>query len=395
MKALILGAGRGTRVRPVTDLLPKPMMPILNRPVMELIVDNLRRHGVDQIIVNTSYRATDIEDYFRDGSRFGVEMTYSYEGTLEDGLLVDRPVGSAGALRRIQEHAKFFDDTFLVLCGDALADIDVGELLRFHRQKNALATIATTTVPLERISSYGVVVTDDDGKVVDFQEKPAAADAAGNSINTGIYVFEPEIVDEIPAGTACDIGGELFPNLVREGQRVYAVDLRFQWLDIGTLSDYYRVLQMALTGGIRDFQLPGTEVAPGIWAGLNVRLDPATCSLEPPIYIGGSASLEPGCTVIGPTMIGAGCVIEAGALVERSILFDYSRIGASASVAHMLVCGGHCVAQDGSSLDLAKADIGWVIRDARSPLPQLSPEQKQLLDMLTMLEAPQLSHTAA
>jgi len=189
MKALILAAGRGTRVRPLTDTLPKPMIPIINKPVMEFLVEHLRRFGVRQIMVNTSYMAPQIENHFGDGRRFGVQMAYSFEGREQDGKLLDEPIGSAGAIKKIHDHSGFFDETFLVLCGDAIIDLDLDELLQFHRQKKALATLALREVPLEEVSHYGVVVRDNEGKVTEFQEKPAQAQARSRMINTGIYIF--------------------------------------------------------------------------------------------------------------------------------------------------------------------------------------------------------------
>ncbi|HVQ40011.1 MAG TPA: nucleotidyltransferase family protein, partial [Pyrinomonadaceae bacterium] len=137
MKAIILAAGKGTRLRPLTYSVPKPMIPVLDKPVMEFLVELLALHGVNQIVVNTSYRAPDIEDYFRDGARFGVEMGYSFEGHIENGIIVDEPVGSAGAIKKIQEHSGFFDEPFVVLCGDAIVDIDLTSLMKVHQERKA------------------------------------------------------------------------------------------------------------------------------------------------------------------------------------------------------------------------------------------------------------------
>jgi len=382
MKAIILAAGKGTRVRPITYTIPKPMIPILNKPVMETLVALLREHGVRQIMVNTSYLSMEIERYFRDGARFGVEMAYSFEGRLEDGALVDEPMGSAGALKKIQAHSGFFDQTFAVLCGDAMIDIDLTALLRFHREKGAMVTIALADVPRRQVSSYGVVVTDSAGRIVEFQEKPPVEEARSTTVNTGIYIFEPDVLEMIPSGVAYDIGGELFPKLAEEGKGLYGATIPFQWLDIGQVGDYYRVIQMALKGDIHGLKAPGTEVAPGIWFGLNVRADVSACDITPPVYVGGSATLEPGCRIAGPTMIGPGCVVESGACVEKSVVFDYTRIGASAELREMMICGGYAVDASGTVIDLAKSAIDWVISDARSPKQELSADQQQFLDML-------------
>ena len=199
MKAMILAAGKGTRVRPITHTTPKPMIPILQKPVMEFLLELLREHGFDQIMVNVSHLAEEIENYFRDGQRFGVEIAYSFEGRIEDGELIGDALGSAGGLKKIQDFQEFFDDTFVVICGDALIDLDLTEAVRRHKQKGALASLITKRVPKEQVSSYGVVVTDDAGRVLSFQEKPAVDEAASDTINTGIYIFEPEVFDFIPS----------------------------------------------------------------------------------------------------------------------------------------------------------------------------------------------------
>lgn len=385
MKAIILAAGRGTRVRPLTYSVPKPMIPILNQPVMESLVRLLARHDFREIMVNTSYLATSIESHFRDGARFGVEMAYSFEGYIEGDQIIDEPVGSAGALRKIQDHSGFFDDTFAVLCGDALIDLDLSQLLAQHRAKGGIATIALARVPKEQVSSYGVVVADASGRILEFQEKPPVEKAKSTTVNTGIYIFEPDIMDFIPSGQTCDIGSQLFPDLVKRQAGLYGVAIPFQWLDIGKVSDYYTVMQRVLKGEAPDMHMPGKEIAPGIYAGLNVRMDLAACDIIPPVYLGGSCCIESGCTIIGPTMIGPGSVVEKGAHIEKSIIFDYTRVRGYAQVRNMMICGGYAVDADGAVVDLNRSDVGWAVGDARSRLTALTEEQQQLLDLLKEL----------
>jgi mannose-1-phosphate guanylyltransferase len=199
MKAMILAAGKGTRVRPITYTIPKPMIPILQKPVMEFLLELLRQHGFNEIMVNVSHLANEIESYFRDGQRFGVQIAYSFEGRIEpDGQLVGEAIGSAGGMRRIQDFSPFFDGTFVVLCGDALIDLDLTKAVQWHREKGSIATVVMKTVPREEVSSYGVVVTDEEGRIKTFQEKPKVDEALSNCINTGIYIFEPEVLDYIP-----------------------------------------------------------------------------------------------------------------------------------------------------------------------------------------------------
>ena len=186
MKAMILAAGKGTRVQPITHVIPKPMIPILQKPVMEFLLELLKEHGFTEVMVNVSHLAEEIENYFRDGQRFGVEIAYSFEGRIEDGELIGSALGSAGGLKKIQDFQHFFDDTFVVLCGDALIDLDLSEAVRLHREKGAIASLVTKRVPKDQVSSYGVVVTDDQNRISSFQEKPSVDEALSDTINTGI-----------------------------------------------------------------------------------------------------------------------------------------------------------------------------------------------------------------
>ncbi|MEW6754363.1 MAG: NDP-sugar synthase [Candidatus Latescibacterota bacterium] len=387
MKALILAAGRGTRMQPITFALPKPMVPIVNRPIMECLVLHLARAGVHQIAVNTGFLSTEIERYFRGGERFGVRISYSFEGYRQDGRLVDQPLGSAATLRQLQRDWGFFDDTFAVVCGDALIDLDLTQLLRFHRQRGAVATLATLRVPREQVPNYGVVACGPDGRVRCFQEKPRVEEAVSTSANTGIYLFEPEAIERVPEGVHYDIGGDLFPALVQSGAPVYGADIPFQWLDIGRISDYFRVTEMALRGQVHGLGEPGVQRYPGVWTGLNAQVDPAQCRIVPPVYVGGGSVLEPGCTVIGPTVIGAGCVVKSGAWVEGSIVFDHVRIGAPAQLRRLVVCEGYCATADGTVVDVSQSRIEWLIADARSrPMP-LSDEQRELAEATRGLDS--------
>jgi mannose-1-phosphate guanylyltransferase len=370
MKAAILAAGKGTRVRPLTQIVPKPMIPLLGRPVMELLVDHLRTHGFDQIVVNTSYLAPQIEEYFRDGRRFGVDMAYSFECSLEADGLHDTPQGSAGGLRRIQDLWGFFDHTFAVLCGDAIVDVDLTQALHAHRAHHAIATIVTTPVERHQVSSYGIVVADADGRVQSFQEKPSVEAARSTCANSGVYIFEPEIFDYIPIGEVFDIGSQLFPALLAAKAPLYAVDLPFQWVDIGTTPDYWHASMMLLQGQIHGVRVPGRELAPGIFVGLNVALPSTLHQISPPVWIGGSARLAEGARILGPAAIGAGSVVEPGALIERSVVWDHTRVTRFAELRDSIVSVGYCIRRDGTMLSLDAAQLDWVLDDVRkAPKP--------------------------
>jgi len=376
MKAMILAAGRGTRVRPITYTIPKPLIPILQKPVMEFLLELLRQHGFDEVMVNVSHLAHEIEGYFRDGQRFGVNIGYSFEGRIVDGELVGEALGSAGGLKKIQEFKTFFDDTFIVLCGDALIDLDLSEAIQWHKEKGAIATIVTKSVPKEDVSSYGVVVTDEDGKIKSFQEKPSVAEALSTNINTGIYIFEPEIFDYIPANQEYDIGGELFPQLVEKQAPFYAVSMDFQWVDIGKVPDYWRAIRGVLQGEIKNVKIPGTEVKPGVYTGLNVSVNWDKVNIKGPVYIGGMTKIEDGATIIGPSMIGPNCWICSDATVDNSVIFEYSRLGEGIRLVDKLVFGRYCVDKTGAAIDVQAAALDWLITDARQTPPKAKAEHE-------------------
>jgi mannose-1-phosphate guanylyltransferase len=387
MKAMILAAGKGTRVRPITYTIPKPLIPILQKPVMEFLLELLRQHGFDQIMVNVSHLAEEIENYFRDGQRFGVSIAYSFEGKVVEGKLIGEAIGSAGGLRKIQDFNPFFDDTFVVLCGDALIDLDLSAAVKCHKEKGAIATIVTKTVPREVVSSYGVVVTDEDGRIKAFQEKPSVEEALSTQINTGIYIFEPEVIDYIPPHQNYDIGGDLFPKLVEIGTPFYAVNMDFEWVDIGKVPDYWEAIRGVLLGQIKNVPIPGTEVAPGVYAGLNVAVNWDKVEIQGPVYIGGMTKIEDGAKIIGPSMIGPNCWICKGATVDNSVIFEYSRLGPGIRLVDKLVFGRYCVDKTGAAIDLQAAALDWLITDSRKVPPEQEGEQQQAItDLLNSNE---------
>ncbi len=349
-KGMILAAGQGTRVRPLTKDLPKPMVPILGKPVMEYLIEHLARHGITEIMVNVAFLHHKIEQYFGDGSRWGVQLGYAYEGVRDHGDILPRPMGSAGGMRRIQDFSGFFDQTTLVLCADALIDLDIGAALQEHQDKGALASVIALNVPPEDVQAYGIVVSGPDGHIESFQEKPKPCDAKSTLASTGIYIFEPDVLKLVPAGTIYDIGSQLFPQLVEKKLPFYVQDRFFNWIDIGRVSDYWSVLQRVLRGEVAQMHMPGREVRPGIWVGLNTSVEWDKIRIEGPVYIGSSVRIEPGCTIIGPTWIGHGSHLRTGAKVVRSILFEYTRIPADMNFVEMIVSPNYCVDRYGETL---------------------------------------------
>ncbi|PPD44243.1 sugar phosphate nucleotidyltransferase [Methylotenera mobilis] len=366
MKAMILGAGKGTRVQPITHEIPKPMIPLVRKPVMEYLIELLKKHGVDQIMVNTSHLAPIIENYFRDGEQFGVSMAYSYEGYVESGVAISSPVGSAGGMKKIQDFSGFFDETFIVLCGDAWIDLDISKALEIHRQKKAIASIIIREVPNNEVFKYGIVALDEDDRILQFQEKPDPKDAISNLANTGIYIFEPEIFDYIPSGVAYDIGGELFPKLAQENLPFIGINLPFQWLDIGNVQDVWTVTSQILNGEVKGFKMPGREVRPGVHVGINLSVDFDQVNITPPVYIGGSTKIEAGATIVGPAVLGASCVVEAGAVIKNCIVEDYTRLTSQANLEGKIIFGSKCIdpIMD-TQVDIAEARLEFMIEDAR------------------------------
>ncbi len=349
-KAMILAAGQGTRVRPLTKNIPKPMVPILDKPLLEYIIEHLARHGVREIMMNVAFNHYKIENFFGDGRRWGVEIGYSYEGERQHGDVTPKPWGSAGGMKRINEHGGFFDETTLVLCGDAIIDLDIRAALKEHWLKNAMASVITLPVPQEELKNYGVVVTDENNRVLSFQEKPDPSEAKSNLASTGIYIFEPAVMELIPSNQVFDIGSELFPLLVEQGLPFYAQNRPFNWIDIGRLTDYWTVQQRVLSGEVDGFEMPGKQVRPGVWVGLNTDVDWHNVNIEGPVYIGSNTKVEAGASIVGPTWIARGSHIKQGAHVEKCIIFDYTRLGDHQHFTNKIMSPQYCVDKSGETI---------------------------------------------
>ena len=371
MKAMILAAGKGTRVRPLTNEMPKPMIPIIGKPVMEYLIEELARHGFNEIMINVSHLPEKIESYFGNGERLGVEIGYSFEGYIKNGEIQSTALGSAGGLKRIQDFGDFFDDTFLVVCGDALIDLDLSAAVRQHWKSGAVASICTAEMDSHQVSDYGVVVSEKNGQITSFQEKPTAEEALSNQVNTGIYIFEPEVLDLIPSKTTFDIGGDLFPKLVEDGLKFNAINIPFNWIDIGKINDYWEASQKIMQGDLRTIPMPGTEIRPGVWVGLNVSIDWDEVEIQGPVYIGSGTRVEGGAMIVGPTWIGHGCHIRAGARISKSIIFEYTRIGSASIVKDSVAFGRFFVDKNGKSFESADMHLDWVT-DSRIPAEQLN-----------------------
>ncbi|WP_027717830.1 sugar phosphate nucleotidyltransferase [Desulfovirgula thermocuniculi] len=316
MKAVIMAGGEGSRLRPLTCDRPKPMVPVANRPMMAHIVELLREHGFHEVAVTLQYMPEAIRDYFGHGARFGLEMRYFVEET---------PLGTAGSVRNARD---FLDETFLVISGDALTDLDLSKAVEFHRRSGAMATIVLTRVdlPLE----YGVVITGPDGRIARFLEKPSWSEVFSDTVNTGIYVLEPEVLEYIEPDRMFDFSKDLFPLLLREKKPLYGVVLPGYWCDIGNLTQYLQSHHDVLEGKVR-IGLPAREVEPGIWVGEGADIS-AAARLRPPVLIGDGCCIGPGAEVGPYAVLGPGCIVRDKASIKRSVLWNNVYVGEGATL---------------------------------------------------------------
>lgn len=331
MKAMILAGGLSTRLYPLTRQVPKPLVPVAGVPNAEHLIRYLQAYGFDDIAINLHYLADAIRDRLGDGSRFGVRLTYSYEPEL---------LGSAGGVKQLESF--FGDDTFAVVGCDDLTDLPLDRLLSFHRSRGAIATIGL--VECDEVDQYGVVVTDARGKIVGFQEKPPKGTERSKLANTGIYAFSPEIFAHVPAGTFYDFGKQVFPALQAAGAPFYGFDARgAYWSDIGTPDEYRRASADVVSG---TFAIPGTR-ANGVDPSATIGSDVA---IEGPVWIGECARVGDGVTIVGPSVVGDGVVLERGARLERSILWEGATVGAGAVLRDTIV-GRRYRVEPGAALD--------------------------------------------
>ncbi len=310
MKAMILAAGVGSRLDPLTRNLPKPLVPIVNKPVMEHIIELLARYGFTKIMVNVYYHADQIEQYFGDGSKWGVKLEYSRE---------DQLWGDAGSVKRCE---KFFDSTFLVIGGDDLADIDLKRLTKHHHENKALCTIALSLV--DDPSEYGIVLLNERGKITKFVEKPKGEVIFSNMANTGVYLFEPDIFELIPKGTQYGFGNNVFPMLLEQKKRFYGHLTSSYWRDVGSLKQYQETHRDAIQGRVTiKFSLP--QVKNYVWMGENVEIDPSA-EIGYPVVIGNNCRIGKNAKVLENSVLGDNCVVEEDAVVQNSILWAGARV---------------------------------------------------------------------
>lgn len=313
MKAMILSAGVGSRLYPLTDKLPKPMLPLANKPALEYLVDLCANNGIKDIRMNLHYLPEAIDTYFHDGKKWGVNISYSLEKKL---------LGTAGAVKRSE---RFLDDTFVVLSGDGFTNINLAEMLTFHKSSGAKVTIAVKKV--DDPSKFGVVVTENDGKILEFQEKPKKEEAKSDTVNLGIYIIEPEILSLIEKNVPYDFGYQLFPKILEMKIPFYAYQTEAYWTDIGDIQEY-RNLNLDLVSN----RISGSEITSG--AERNLVLGEGTRigsnlakKINGPAIIGKNCKIDEDVTITGPVVIGDNVIIESGSVVSESVILSNTHIG--------------------------------------------------------------------
>jgi mannose-1-phosphate guanylyltransferase/phosphomannomutase len=321
VKAVVMAGGEGTRLRPLTSNQPKPMVPIVGKPCIEHIIELLRVHGFDEVIVTLAFMPQAIRSYFGSGEGLGVDIQYSVEET---------PLGTAGSVRLASER---LDDTFLVISGDALCDIDLGALMAFHREKQATVTIGLKSVdnPLE----FGIVVTDDEGRVERFLEKPSWGQVFSDTINTGIYVIEPEALKHIPGDRPFDFSKELFPLLLEMGRPLYGYRCEGYWQDIGNLDQYRQANFDALDEKVA-LNIPGIRLRGNVWIGEGVEIDDLE-GVAGPAFVGNYCRISPEATVGPYSVLSASVTLRERARTERAVIDASTYVGRNASVEGAIV----------------------------------------------------------
>ena len=312
-----MAGGEGTRLRPMTANQPKPLLPVANRPIMEHVLRLLKRHGFSDTVVTVQFLAALVRNYFGDGEDVGMNLQYATEET---------PLGTAGSVKNAEDALR--DEPFLVISGDALTDFDLSAMVRFHREQGALVTVGLTRVPdpLE----FGIVIVDEDGRIQRFLEKPTWGQVFSDTVNTGIYVMEPEVLAEVPPGESVDWSGDVFPALLKRGAPLFGYISDGYWEDVGTHESYLKAQADVLAGRVIA-DIDGFEVSPGVWVAEGAEVDPEAV-LTGPLCIGDYAKIEAGAHLREYTVIGSNVVVKEGAFLHRAVVHNNVYIGQGATL---------------------------------------------------------------
>ena len=314
-QAVILVGGQGIRLRPLTLEMPKPMLPVLNRPFLEHTIAYLKKYGFDDIILALSYLPEFIQDYLGGGNKLGVQLNYVVE---------DTPLGTAGAVKNAEQS---LESSFMVLNGDIFTDLDLADMFTFHRSKKAKVTIALTRV--DNPGAFGLVETESDGRVRRFIEKPSPGRITTHWINAGIYILEPEVLNHVPRGINYMFERGLFPLLLELGEPVYGYPFRGYWLDMGTLEKYLYLNCDLLLAKVISHLIPGLN-RDGVYRKADATIHPSA-KITGPAIIGSRCQIDQTAHIKGPVVMGEDCHIGEGAYLERGVLWNGVSVGAGAS----------------------------------------------------------------
>jgi mannose-1-phosphate guanylyltransferase/phosphomannomutase len=347
MKALIMAGGEGTRLRPLTCNRPKPMVPVINKPVMEHIINLLKSHNITDIGVTLQYMPQIIQDYFGDGSAFGVNIRYFIE---------DTPLGTAGSVKNAEE---FLDDTFMVISGDALTDINLSEAIKYHYDKKAIATLVLMRVdaPLE----YGIVVTDLDGKITRFLEKPSWSEVFSDTVNTGIYILHPSVLSYFKAGEMFDFSKDLFPLLLNDGQPMYGYVTTNYWCDIGDLNAYQQCHFDILDGKVNIF-IDAKEIGEKVWVESNVQIAEGA-QITGPVLIGKNTTVKNNAVISSYTVIGSDNTIGEYSSLKKTILWKGCNVGKNVQLRGCTLCNKVQIKENTSVFEQSIIGDETVIRE--------------------------------
>jgi mannose-1-phosphate guanylyltransferase / phosphomannomutase len=312
VKAVVMAGGEGTRLRPMTASQPKPMLPVVNRPIMEHVLRLLKRHGFTEVVVTVQFLASLVRNYFGDGEDFGLSLQYATE---------EMPLGTAGSVRNAADALR--DEPFLVISGDALTDLDLSELVKFHIRSGAMVTVALSRVP--NPLEFGIVITGEDGRIQRFLEKPTWGQVFSDTVNTGIYVMQPEMLAEVPDGEACDWSGDVFPRLLKRGVPMYGWVGDGYWEDVGSHESYLKAQADVMSGRVAA-DIDGFELSPGVWVAEGAEVDPEA-ALTGPLVIGEYAKIEGGATLREYTVVGSNVVVKEGAFLHRAVVHSNVYVG--------------------------------------------------------------------
>jgi mannose-1-phosphate guanylyltransferase len=345
MQALILVGGEATRLRPLTCNMPKSMVPVLNTPFLEHVIRYLVGHGVRDIVLAQGHLSTPMEDYFGDGSRFGIKLT---------NVVESQPMGTAGAVKNAEQH---LDSSFLVLNGDIFTDLDLTAMQEFHEGRQAMITIALT--PVEDPTAYGLIETGSGGRITRFLEKPSWNQITTNMINAGTYILSKEILKRIPAGANYSFERQLFPQLLETGDPLFAFPSNAYWMDIGTPEKYLKLHRDLMRGEVKGYQVVQGKV---VKIGQACTISTET-QIVGPAVIGNNCVISRGVKIFGPTVLGNGSYLGEDSVVDSSIIWANTRLGSKVTLNESLLAND-CQLENGVTAE--KTVIGDHVVISRS-----------------------------